>query len=253
VEERVDGRGVDAGWIVGRIALVVAIAAAAAFVFFGSALAAAAGGGAAVAALVVAIGVLLVIAAFRGGARWLIVPALLMALPVGVVSAADVDLDGGVGEREYLPTTATDLRERYELGIGRLELDLRALDLPRGDRRLGIDLGIGEAIVVVPRDVCAVLDARVGAGYARLLDRDSAGLDLDWGARPEAPADVTRLLIDAEVGLGDIQVVHDPAEVGDHRGEGFFDSRNVEESDGNEACVRSPVGGSDEGRGRGTP
>ena len=124
--------------------------AAACVLFFGSAIAAAAGGAAVVAAIVIAVGAMLIVAAFNGGARWLIVPALLMAFPAGVVAAADVDLDGGVGEREYRPTSTADVRERYELGMGRLEIDLRDANLPRGDTPLQVDLGVGEAVVVVP-------------------------------------------------------------------------------------------------------
>jgi phage shock protein PspC (stress-responsive transcriptional regulator)/predicted membrane protein len=223
------GSGMNATWLAGRIALVVAIMAGATFLFFGSAIAAAAGGGVAVAAIVVAIGAMLIVAAFNGGARWLIVPALLMAFPVGVVSAADVRLDGGVGEREYHPTTVTDVRDHYELGMGRLEIDLREAKLPKGDTALDLDLGVGGAAVVVPRDVCVALDAKVGAGYARLLDRDSAGLDVDWSVQPEAPRGVPRLLIDAEVGMGAVQVIHDPGDLDE-----------IDSGGGNDACVRAP-------------
>ena len=231
-----EGRqGVDARWLIGRAALGVAILAASALLFFGSALATAAGGGAAVAAIVILIGVLLVIAAFNGGARWLIVPALLLAFPAGVVSAADVDLKGGVGDREYLPTSAADVRDSYRLGVGHLEVDLRAADLPPGDRPLEVDLGVGSAVVVVPEDVCVALDSRVGGGYVRLFDRDSSGLDVDWDTTPQAPARVPRLVLDAQVGMGALFVVHDPSDVNQDAG-----------GPGNDAC---DVGG---GR-RGTP
>ena len=225
-ERREGTEGVDARWLIGRAALGVAILAASALLFFGSALATAAGGGVAVAAIVILIGVLLVVAAFSGGARWLIVPALLLAFPAGVVSAADVDLDGGVGEREYLPTSAADVRDSYDLGIGHLEVDLRAADLPPGDRRLKVDLGAGAATIVVPEDVCVALDSRVGAGYARLFDRDSSGLDVDWDTTPDAPPRVPRLVLDADVGMGALFVVHDPSDVDDENAGG----------PGNDAC-----------------
>ena len=151
-------------------------------------------------------------AAFRGGARWLILPALLMAIPAGVVSAAEVDLDGGVGEKEYRPTSTADLRDRYQLGMGRLEVDLRDVRLPGGDRPLKVDLGVGQAVVIVPEDVCVALDSRVGAGYARLFDRDSGGLDLDWDSTPTAHPAVPRLVLDADVGMGALEVVHDPSD-----------------------------------------
>jgi phage shock protein PspC (stress-responsive transcriptional regulator)/predicted membrane protein len=223
----------DARWIAGRIAFVIAVSAGAAILFVGAALATAAGGGIAVAAVVVAIGLALVAVAFRGGARWLILPALLIALPAGVVSAADVDLDGGVGKRDYRPTSVTDVRGQYQLGIGRLEIDLRDVDLPAGDRPLKVDLGVGAANLIVPNDVCVALDSQVGAGYVRLFDRDSGGLDVDWDVFPTAGSKVPRLVVDAEVGMGALQVVHDPSDI--HRGD-RFDSNAVEESEGNVAC-----------------
>jgi phage shock protein PspC (stress-responsive transcriptional regulator)/predicted membrane protein len=226
----------DARWIAGRIAIVVAILAGSVVLFFGAALAAAAGGGLAVGALVVAIGLVLVAAAFRGGARWLILPALLIALPAGVVSAADIDLDGGIGEREYRPSSLADMRDGYELGIGRLEVDLRDVALPDGDRPLRLDLGVGEADLIVPEDVCVTLDSRVGAGYVRLFDRDSGGLDVDWDASPKADAKASRLVVNADVGMGAIQVVHDPSDI--DRGRDRFGSRfdSVDESEGNVGC-----------------
>ena len=230
-----DGTGVDAGWFVRRAALAIAILAGATLLFLGSAVAAAAGGGVAIAAIVILIGVMLVVAAFRGGARWLILPALLMAIPVGVVSAADVDLDGGVGERNYQPGSVADLRDTYKLGVGRLEVDLRDLELPPGDRRLHIDLGVGEAVVIVPNDVCVALDSRVGAGYARLFDRDSAGADVNWGANPQAPPRAPHLVLDADVGMGALQIVHDSSDLGGQYGpEG-----DVSDSEGNTGCERS--------------
>ena len=55
-------------------------------------------------------------------------------------------------------------------------------------------MGIGSVRLLVPDDVCVASDVRVGAGYARVLDRDSGGLDVDWRQSPvedagvEAPA-----------------------------------------------------------------
>jgi phage shock protein PspC (stress-responsive transcriptional regulator)/predicted membrane protein len=234
-DRRREGAGVDPAWVAGRIALVIAVLAGATVLVIGSLVVAAAGGGAAVAALVVAIGALLVVAAFRGGARWLIVPAVLLAFPVGIVSAADIDLDGGIGEREYQPSSTADLRSAYELGMGRLEVDLRDAELPRGDRPLKVDLGVGEAVVIVPEDVCVALDSRVGAGYARLFDRDSGGLDVDWDSSPEVAPTARRLILDADVGVGALHVVHDPSDV-EHRE--WRDGDSIADSVGNVGCER---------------
>ena len=232
-ERRPGSNGVDARWILSRAALGIAILAAATLLFFGSALATAAGGGAAIAVIVILVGAMLIVAAFRGGARWLIVPALLLAFPAGVVSAADIDLDGGVGNREYSPTSASDVRDSYKLGVGRLEVDLRAADLPPGETPLKVDLGVGSAEVIVPENVCVSLDSRVGGGYVRLFDRDSGGLDVDWDTNPVPPKRVPHLVLDGEVGMGALFVVHDPSDVNDDTASGT----------GNDACNARGVRG----------
>src|SRR5205085_5613191 len=92
---------------------------------FGGAWATAAGGGAVVAGVIIVLGAWLVASAFIGGARWLILPALALALPAGVVSAAHLDVRGGIGERQYRPLAANQVRDSYRLGVGQLIVDLR--------------------------------------------------------------------------------------------------------------------------------
>jgi phage shock protein PspC (stress-responsive transcriptional regulator) len=209
-----EGEGRARG-ILTRLALAVVILVASVVVFAGAVWASAAGGGVAVAILVIAIGALLAVAAFRGGARWLIVPALAIAAGLGVVAAADIDLDGGYGERVYAPSSLAEVRDGYDLGAGRLEIDLRGVDFPAGDRELDVELGFGEAVLVVPRDVCVVADADVGAGYLRMLDWDDGGFNVGWNEGAAASRDA-RLVVDAHVGMGALQVVHDPQDAEGH-------------------------------------
>ena len=75
-----------------------------------------------------------------------------------------------MGNRDYRPTSASDLRDTYRLGIGQLIVDLRQTDLPAGDVPVGIDVGIGDAESIVPDDVCVATDARVGIGEARTFE-----------------------------------------------------------------------------------
>ena len=130
-------------------------------------------------------------------------------------------------------------RDRYELGIGQLEVDLRDTDLPAGDRPLQIDVGVGEARLIVPEDVCVATDADVGVGAVRVFDRDSGGVDVDVLDEPDARPDTTRLLVNADVGLGALNVVHYPDEVDDgfHRGDFDTDFQGSAAGDGNAACL----------------
>ena len=111
------------------------------------------GGDTVIAALVIAAGVAVLVAAFLRPMRWLILPALAVAVPAAFVAAAGIDLDGGIGERHYRPTTAAQLSEQYEIGVGQLTVDLRGADLPAGVRRLDLDVGMGQAVLIVPGDV----------------------------------------------------------------------------------------------------
>jgi phage shock protein PspC (stress-responsive transcriptional regulator) len=214
-----------------RIGVVTAVVIGSALAAIWSFWATGTGSGEIVAVVVVVLGLALAALAFRGGARWLIVPALAVALPAGVVSAADVDLHGGAGDRHYRPHTAQEVRESYRLGAGHLVVDLRDVKLPAGDRQLDLKLGAGQIELLVPDDVCVVTKARVGAGYVGGLDRESGGLDVDWSDAPVSPAGVPRLVVDADVGLGAFMVGDRP--IGDDFRPGRYGS--------NDACRRPPA------------
>lgn len=205
------GEDGDAARAARRIGLALLLLVVASVGFVAVAVGAAVGGGAVIAGLVIATGVALVVGAFLGGARWLVVPALVLAVPLGLVAAAGIDGEGGIGERNYNPTTTAELQQGYKLGVGRLGLDLRGVDLPAGRTDMNVDMGIGSVQVLVAKDVCVASKAHVGAGYVQVLDRASGGLDVAWRQSPVQNSSVKRLVIGADVGLGAIEVVHDPA------------------------------------------
>jgi phage shock protein PspC (stress-responsive transcriptional regulator) len=207
--------------------LLVACAALA----FGSFLATGLGGGAVVAGLVIAAGAALVAAAFVGGARWLVLPALAIALPLAFASAAGLDLEGGFGQRLERPATLAELQPAYRLGAGELVVDLRDLELPPGDHRLSIGIGAGHALVLVPEDVCVASTAAIGMGRVAVFDRDGAGIDVDWSDRRRAPAATPRLVVEGDVGLGLLEVRHREEVV---HGPGFRFDR---EDERNDACA----------------
>ncbi len=165
----------------GMVALVALALAGLLGLAGGAAFAVALGWGVPVAIFVIAIGALLGIAALRGGARWLIAPALALALGAGVAAASDLDFRGGIGKREYHPLSIRAIpADGYRLGIGRLDVDLR--DLTWGKRRvvrLKVELGAGQASVYVPSSVCVSGPTHVGAGESEVAGELSDGLDVD--------------------------------------------------------------------------
>jgi phage shock protein PspC (stress-responsive transcriptional regulator) len=213
-----ENRGEDGNHVVRRAGLAILLIVVAGVGFVAVGVGAAVGGGAVIAGLVIAIGAALCVSAFVGGARWLVLPALVIAIPLGFVAAAGIDTDGGVGDRDYRPTSLAELRDGYKLGIGDLRVDLRAVDLPAGRTPLKLNMGIGSVRVLVPEDVCVASDVRVGAGYARVFDRDSAGLDVDWRQSPTDNAGAKRLVIDGRIGVGELQVVHNVIEFDNDHG-----------------------------------
>jgi phage shock protein PspC (stress-responsive transcriptional regulator) len=206
-----EGPSGEAGEIARRAALGIGVLVLCALVALAGAFGAAAGPGWVVPALVIAAGAAVVVGAFLKPLRWLVLPAVMLGLAGGVVAAAGVDLDGGVGDRDYRPASAGDLRDTYQLGIGQLVVDLRHTDLPRGDVPVKLDVGIGEARLIVPDEVCVATAADVGAGNVHFDGHDNGGADVNVDDRPNAGAGRTRVLLDAHVGLGEVRV-HDATE-----------------------------------------
>jgi phage shock protein PspC (stress-responsive transcriptional regulator) len=198
--------GRDAGSLVRATVLGIAVLVLCGALAVGAFWLAGIGGDAVVAGIVIGAGVAVLAAAFLRPARWLILPALAIAIPAGFVAAAGIDLDGGYGERTYRPASPSELAQRYQLGAGQLVVDLRGVDLPAGDRRLNVEVGMGEAVVIVPDDVCVATDAELGMGGVDVFDRDTGGIDVDFVDQPVAGAGATRLLVDADIGVGHLDV-----------------------------------------------
>jgi phage shock protein PspC (stress-responsive transcriptional regulator) len=161
---------------------------------------------------VIGLGVVLVAAAFTGGARWLIVPGLLLAGSVGFLKAADVHLRGGWGDRDIAVASVADLHDRYDLSAGQLRLDLRDLQLAQGeDRTVRARVGMGDLVIRVPQGVTVDADARSGAGAVELFGRQSDGLDVTRTTARSIGTSGGMLHVDADVGLGRVVIVRDPA------------------------------------------
>jgi phage shock protein PspC (stress-responsive transcriptional regulator) len=200
----------DARAVLRAMALGLALIAVCFALAISAAWASAAGGDGVVAGIVIAAGLALIAGAFFGSwARWLILPALAVALPAGVVAAANFDVTGGYGEKTYRPANAAAVRDSYRLGAGHLVVDLRDARLVAGDHRIKIRLGVGEADLIVPRDVCVSTDSHLGIGGVEVFDRDNGGVDVDWQDERNAPEGTPRVVLDGDIGIGALTVHHE--------------------------------------------
>ena len=130
----------------------------------------------------------------------------MLVLPLAIVAAADLDVDGGVGQRNYAPADASQLRPDYRLGMGELVVDLRDVDLPAGRTDVHVKLGIGHTVVRVPENACVSSDVKIGVGDAQVLDRQSDGVDVAFAQSATPTGDAPQLHLDADVGVGALEV-----------------------------------------------
>jgi hypothetical protein len=153
--------------------------------------------------LLVAVGVGIVLSSRHRG---LLVLAGVVLLLVGIpaVLVDDQLFEGGIGETTETPRDADDL-EPFRLGIGELTVDLTEEGLPLDEQTVEASVGIGELVVIVPRDVDFRLDAHVGVGEAKALGEEEDGVDVDLELI-SGTAGSQETTLDLEVGIGELSV-----------------------------------------------
>ena len=151
------------------------------------------------------VGAALVTAAFAGRAHALILVGVMLLAATAISNTIDVPLRGGIGNRQYRPVQVTDLRSRYELGIGELKLDLRDVPLAGGTTVVDAQTGIGALEVFVPSSVRVEVHAHAGAGSLRLFGSDTGGWP-DDDQRTVAGSGTGVLRLNLRVGAGQVRV-----------------------------------------------
>jgi phage shock protein PspC (stress-responsive transcriptional regulator) len=132
---------------------------------------------------------------------------LVTALTAAAVATAvafawfDVSLGDGVGDRVESPASLTELKPTYELGVGNLRVDLSRLGPVTQETHVRAKLGVGELRIVVPRDASVAATAHAKAGEVYVLSRH------DDGRNAEVQTGSGRLVVDASVGAGRIDIV----------------------------------------------
>jgi hypothetical protein len=117
------------------------------------------------------VGATLVVSAWWGRARGLMLLGIaLLPLWIGF-SLVNIPRFDGSGDRTYRPLSRADLEPSYTLGFGSLRVDLGDLPLERGEH-VAVDVGVtaGHAVVEVPADAVLLLTGQVGLGDVEVWD-----------------------------------------------------------------------------------
>jgi phage shock protein PspC (stress-responsive transcriptional regulator) len=152
------------------------------------------------------LGVGMIVGGWRGRARWLLAPALVVLLIVQGTAAVHHIVGGtsGVGDRRWTPVTTS---QTFDLGAGSAVLDLSKV--PAGPSTFVAKVGVGELRVVVPRDTALVLDAQVGVGEIDLPGSpadDGTNLVRTTTVPALTPTAARTVTLTADIGLGQLVV-----------------------------------------------
>lgn len=160
------------------------------------------------------VGAGLVVASFTGGrtARGALI-ALGTALSLALIAVESVpwdDVEGGMGDRTFVPASAAEVQSSYESGMGDLTLDLSEVDVSDLDEaiRTKVDHGLGDVEIILPRDADVQVSVDSGLGEVSIFGRkgltegtfDGTGTDT-WVGDGEI-----EIYLDVDSGLGDVEV-----------------------------------------------
>jgi phage shock protein PspC (stress-responsive transcriptional regulator) len=160
-------------------------------------------------ALAVSAGFLL-IGSFYGRAGGLVLVGLLSAaITVGATVADKWDPNS----TSYVPSDAAHVRSSYHMDVGEVVLDLSSVTDPQllDGREITVDGNVGHLDIRVPSDVTVVANTHVtGIGGISAFGRDGGGIDTELTAVHSAGPGAPRLVIDADLHVGGIDVHTEP-------------------------------------------
>lgn len=156
------------------------------------------------AVVVITTGIALITTAFFGGGRSLIPVCIILALELGTTTVTAASLGGGVGRQIHRITDVARLDAGYELGIGRLSLDLRGIRLSPGETRIQAEVDVGHLEIVAPGAV--MRDDHSDDPTARVWE--VGGVDVE--REIVIDDDDGRLVIAAHTAIGTMRLIGHP-------------------------------------------
>lgn len=165
---------------------------------------------------IVALG--LVIGTWYGRSRGLIVLGILLCAALVPATVLDTATDDDWSQLSRWndgetvragPLTPDEVQPTYDIGIGRLVLDLREVDFAGAEVATSLLMGAGEVLVLIPEDVNVTATGTVDLGELELLGARSGGVDADadisdLGGAGTAGGELY-LMIDVNVGRAEVR------------------------------------------------
>lgn len=156
----------------------------------------------------VVLGAGMLIGTVAGRARWLILPALMLALLVLAFSVIHVPLEGGVwgGLYEY-PRSPADVKSAYRAIQGDVTVDLSGLKCLQTEVTLSESSAFGGVTLVVPFDAHVIATGSVGFGRIGFETFGADGLEQHLHRTLEPRfGDGPTIVADLQSGIGNVYV-----------------------------------------------
>jgi phage shock protein PspC (stress-responsive transcriptional regulator) len=154
------------------------------------------------------LGVTMLVGAFAGRARWLVLPAILVVPFLLAASIVTVPLEGGFGNLYERPLSSAAVHGSYQRVAGDIYLDLTELTGTQAAPVLSATTGFGSVNVTVPFDAHVIVTERAGAGVVhagRAMSDTGFEASLSTTMEPKH-GDGATITLDLETGIGDVWV-----------------------------------------------
>ena len=154
------------------------------------------------------LGVTMLVGAFAGRARWLVLPAILVVPFLLAASVVTVPLEGGLGNLYERPLSSAAVHGSYQRVAGDIYLDLTELTGTQAAPVVSATTGFGSVNVTVPFDAHVIVTERAGAGVVhagRAMSDTGFEASLSTTMEPKH-GDGATITLDLETGIGDVWV-----------------------------------------------
>ena len=151
------------------------------------------------------VGVGLLVGAFAGRARWLILVGAVLIPTLFLSPVFEWDWSSDTFDLSVQPHAFTDVEDLYSIGVGNLVIDLRQLPWDGETINITARVDAGNIEIRVPQNVGIVGEATVDIGRVGASGRESAGLGSPSLEFNETGTEGT-LILDAHVDVGNIDI-----------------------------------------------